>query len=122
MKKTLIALSSAAMLVLSGCEGTAPVREEDAPAPKAEAPMPSEKPSLTDAAKAALAQARADAKEAKSKKALWTTVQDELKNAESAAAEFDSQAVIKHAKTASEHARLGIEQTKYPLTNVAAPK
>lgn len=111
MKKTLIALSSAAMLILGGCEGTVPAREE-APAPKAEV-----KPSLTDEAKAALAQAQADVKEAKSKKALWTTAEDALKKAESTAAEFDSQAVIKNAKAASDHAKMGIEQSKYPLTN-----
>lgn len=111
MKKLLIALSSATMLILAGCEGTVPAKEE-APAPKAEV-----KPSLTDEAKAALAQAQADVKEAKAKKALWTTAEDALKKAESAAAEFNSQAVIKSAKTASDHAKMGIEQTKYPLTN-----
>ena len=112
MQKLLIALSSAAMLILGGCEGTVPAREEEAPAPKAEV-----KPSLTDEAKAALAQAQADVKEAKAKKALWTTAEDALKKAESAAAEFDNQAVIKNAKTASEQAKLGIAQTKYPLTH-----
>lgn len=117
MNKLLIALSSAALLILSGCEGTVPAREE-APAPKAEAPV---KPSLTDEAKAALAKAQADVKEAKAKKALWSTAADALKKAESAAAELDSQAVIKHAKTASDHVKMGMEQTKYPLTTVPAP-
>lgn len=112
MNKLLIALSSAALLILSGCEGTVPAREE-APAPKAEV-----KPSLTDEAKAALAKAQADVKEAKAKKALWSTAVDALKKAESAAEEFDSQAVIKYAKTASDHAKMGIEQTKYPMTNI----
>ena len=110
MNKLLIALTSAAMLILGGCEATAPVKEE-APAPKAEV-----KPSLTEEAKAALAKAQADVKEAKAKKALWTTADEALKSAEKAAAEFDSNAVIKNAGVASEQAKSGIEQTQYPLT------
>lgn len=116
MQKMLIALTGAAMLILGGCQATAPVKEE-APAPQAAAPQAEVKPSLTDEAKATLAQAEADVKGAKAKKALWTTAEDALKKAQEAANEFDSKAVIKHAKTASDHVRMGLEQAKYPMTN-----
>lgn len=111
MQKMLIALTATAMLILGGCQATAPVKEE-APAPKAEV-----KPSLTDEAKATLAKAEADVKEAKAKKVLWTTAEDALKKARDAAAEFDSIAVIYHAQTASDHVKMGFEQAKYPMTN-----
>ncbi|MEW5944068.1 MAG: hypothetical protein AB1710_09510 [Pseudomonadota bacterium] len=72
---------------------------------------------LSDEASQALAKAEADVKEARAQKALWTTAADALKNAREAAEEGDSAAVIKFSATASEHARLGIGQTKYPLTS-----
>jgi hypothetical protein len=118
MKKTLIAISSVSMLFLGGCEGSYPTKGEAvASGGESKAEMKAEaKPELTEDAKTALAQAQADVKAAKAKKALWTTSDEALKKAESATAEFDSKAVIKNAKVASEQAKLGIEQTSYPVT------
>lgn len=89
---------------LAGCE-TAPV------APGAAEP----KAAFPSDPKAALAQAEADVKEAKSKNALWTTASAALKAAQAAAAKGDWDAVLKNARVASDQARLGIEQTRFPL-------
>ena len=108
MAKLLIAIAGASLLVLSGCQGPASV--------KAEAPAVVEaKPALSPEAAQALAKAEADVKGAKAQKALWSTAADALKKAKEAAEKFDNATVIKQAKIASEHAQLGIEQTKYPL-------
>lgn len=89
---------------LAGCE-TAPVT-----------PAPSEpKAAFSGDPKAALAQAEADVQEAKSKNALWTTATAALKAAQAAAAKGEWDAVMKNAKVASEQARLGIAQSKYPV-------
>lgn len=72
---------------------------------------------LSDEASQALVKAEADVKEAQAQKGLWATAADALKKAKEAAEEGDSAAVIKFSRTASEHARLGIAQTKYPLTS-----
>lgn len=74
--------------------------------------------SITDEAKATLAQAEKDVKEAKAKFALWTTADKALKAAQAAAAKGDSAAVTKEAKLASDHAKMGLAQTSYPLTTV----
>lgn len=116
MHKITIALVGAGVLALAGCQSTVPVKAE---APQAVAkPQEAPKAQLTEEAKQALAQAEADVHEAQAKKALWTNAQDALKDAKAAAAKNDSAAVIKHAKQASEFARLGIEQTKYPVTSI----
>jgi murein lipoprotein len=109
--------AAAGLLILTGCESTMPTKPDVAPAPvkKVEAPQAQ----LSDEAKQALAQAEADIKAAQEKKALWTTAQDALKQAKEAAKKNDSAAVIKHAKQASEHAKLGIAQTQYPLTTIS---
>ncbi|OFZ99628.1 MAG: hypothetical protein A2Z44_10120 [Betaproteobacteria bacterium RBG_19FT_COMBO_58_11] len=99
-KHLLIAVAVAGMLSLAGCQSAPP-----APA-KAE---------LNDEAKIALAWAESDVKTAQSQGALWTTAANALKAAKEAAAKGDSAAVIKNAKTASTHAKLGIEQKKLPL-------
>jgi hypothetical protein len=124
MQKIMIALAGASLLVLAGCEATAPTKPDTPPVaakpevtPVAGVKAP-EVASLSEEAKAALAKAEADVKEAQAKKALWTTAQDALKAAKAAAEKNDSAAVIKNANKASEHARLGIEQTKYPLTTI----
>jgi len=109
MHKFLIALAAASLVGLAGCQGGGMATKQDTPAQPA-------KPAISEDASKALTQAEADVKSAKSKNALWTTAADELKKAQDAAAKGDSAAVIKHAKTASDHAKLGIEQTKYPLT------
>jgi len=117
MHKIMIALAGAGLLALAGCASTMP---EKAVAPQAVAkPQEAPKAQLTEEAKQALAQAEADIKAAQAKKALWTNAQDALKQAKAAAEKNDSAAVIKHAKEASEFARLGIEQTQYPVTTIS---
>lgn len=122
MQKIMIALAGAGLLVLAGCEATAPTKPDAPPAATKPAAAPAAKAPevapLSEEAKTALAKAEADVKEAQSKKALWTTAQDALKAANAAAEKGDSAAVIKHAAKASEHVKLGIEQTKYPLTTI----
>lgn len=71
--------------------------------------------SINDEAKAALAQADKDVKEAKAKFALWTTADGALKAAHAAAKKGDSDNVIKQSKLASEHVKMGLAQTAYPL-------
>lgn len=102
-KHLLIAAALAGMLSLTACQSTPP-----APA-KAE---------LNDEAKIALAWAESDVKTAQSQGALWTTAENALKAAKEAAAKGDSATVIKNSKTASTHAKLGIEQKKLPLLSV----
>ncbi len=108
MSKLLLALTSAALLGLSGCAGT-----ETKPADKAAAA-----PALSAEAQAALTAAQADVKTAKSKTALWTTADDALKAAEEAAKKGDSATVIKQSKLASDHAKKGLAQLNYPLLKV----
>lgn len=116
MQKLMFTFAAAGLLILSGCESTMPTKPEAPKAPvKAEAPQAQ----LSDEAKQALAQAEADVKAAQEKKALWTTAQDALKLAKEAAKKNDSAAVIKNAKQASEHAKLGIAQSQYPLTTIS---
>jgi len=117
MHKIMIALAGAGLLALAGCESTMPVKAEAPQAPAKVEAAP--KAQLTEEAKQALAKAEADIKEAQAKKALWTTAQDALKQAKAAAEANDSAAVIKHAKEASEFARLGIAQTQYPMTTIS---
>ena len=110
MRNTLasVALASLLALFLSACAGT--------PAPQADAKPAA--PALSEEAKAALAQAEKDVKEAKAKFALWTTADKALKDAKAAAEKGDSAAVIKQAKEASELVKMGLEQTKYPPTYI----
>ena len=107
MQKSLLAVVAAGLLSLSlsACQTTPP-----APAAKAE---------LNDEAKIALSWAEADVKDAHKAGALWTTAADELKAAKAAAAKGDSAATIKLAKSASTHAKLGLEQKKYPIENIS---
>lgn len=117
MHKIMIALAGAGLMTLAGCESAMPVKTE---APQAAAkPQAAPKAPLTNEAQQALAQAEADVRAAQAQKALWTNAQDALKQAKAAAAANDSAAVIKHAREASEFARLGIAQTRYPVTTIS---
>lgn len=116
MQKIMFTFATAGLLMLAGCASTQPAKPEAAQAPaKVEAP----KAQLSDEAKQALSQAEADVKTAQEKDALWTTARDALKHAKDAAKKNDSAAVIKYAKEASEHAKLGIAQTQYPPTTIS---
>ena len=109
MQKVLIALACTALIGLSGCAGM-DKKAETMPGPAA-----SGKPVLSAPAQEALAAAQADAKAAKAKNALWTTAEDALKSAETAAAAGDSAAVLKQTAIVQAHVKLGMGQLNYPL-------
>jgi flagellar basal body L-ring protein FlgH len=111
MSKVLLALTSVALLGLSGCADTAKKEMADSkPAASASAISPE--------AQAALSAAKADVKNVKSKNALWTTSDGALKAAEEAAAKGDSATVLKEAKWASDQAKLSLNQLNYPVLKV----
>ena len=111
MSKVLLALTAAALLGLSGCADLHINKSGGASAKSAETTISAE-------AQAALKQAQADVKMAKSKNALWTTAADALKNAEAAAQKGNSATVIKASAEASDHVRKGMAQLNYPMIKV----
>jgi hypothetical protein len=108
MSKVLLALTSAALLGLSGCA------DLNQPGGKPAAAAEPAKPSISAEAQAALA----DVKAAKAKGALWTTADSALKAAEAAAEKGDSATVLKQAKLASDHVQKGMAQLNYPMLKV----
>lgn len=114
MSKVLLALTSVALLGLSGCADLYINKPGGAPTKSAEAA----KPALSAEAQAALTAAQADVKAAKAKNALWTTAESALKAAEEAAAKGDSATVLKEAKLASNQAQKGLAQLNYPMLKV----
>jgi murein lipoprotein len=108
MSKLLLALTSAALLGLSGCAGM-----ESKTADKAAAA-----PALSAEAQSALTAAQAAVKDAKAKNALWTTAEAALKAAEEAAKKGDSATVIKQSKLASDHVQKGLAQLNYTVLKV----
>lgn len=115
MSKVLLALTSVALLGLSGCADLYAKKPADKPVTQATEPA---KPIINAEAQAALDAARADVKNAQSKNALWTTAQSALKAAEDAAAKGDSATVIKQAKLASDHVKKGLAQLDYPMLKI----
>jgi len=111
MSKVLLALTSAALLGLSGCADLYINKPGGAPAKSAEA-------SISAEAQAALTAAQADVKAAKAKNALWTTAESALKAAEEAAAKGDSATVLKEAKLASNQVQKGLAQLNYPMLKI----
>lgn len=109
MSKLLLALTSAALLGLSGCA--------DMQTKTTEKPAET-KPTLSAEAQAELTAAQAEVKDAKAKNALWTTAEAALKAAEEAAAKGDSATVLKQAKLARDHVKKGLAQLNYPLLKV----
>jgi murein lipoprotein len=112
MSKVLLALTSAALLGLSGCSG---LYVNQPPAAKTTDPA---KPTISAEAQAALSAAQADVKSAKSKNVLWTTSENALKAAEEAAAKGDSATVIKQSKLASDHVQKAMAQANYPTLKI----
>lgn len=100
MQKPFLVAVAAGIFALSGCQTT---------------PEQAAKPKLSDEAQIALSWAQADVKDAAKAGGLWTVADDALKAAKAAADKGDSANTIKNAKKASELAKLGIGQTKYPL-------
>ena len=103
MSKVLLALTSAALIALSGC-----ATQQATPA----------KPALSAEAKAALTAAEAAHKDAMAKFALWTTADAALKAAKEAAEKGDSATVIKQSKIVQEHTKMGIAQLDYQMLKV----
>ncbi len=106
MSKVLLALTSAALIALSGCAQQPQKAAEPA------------KPTLSAEAKAALAAAEAAHKDANAKFALWTTADAALKAAKAAAEKGDSDTVIKQSKIVQDHTQKGIAQLNYPLLKI----
>ena len=100
MSKVLLALTSAALIGLTGCAAT-----ETKPA----------KPALTAEAAASLKAAEDAVKDATAKFALWTTADAALKAAKAAAEKGDSATVIRQSKLAQDHDKMGLAQLNYPL-------
>jgi len=110
MSKVLLALTSVALLGLSGCADTAKKDMADSkPAAAATAAA-----SISPEAQAALSAAQADFKAAKTKNEAWTTADGALQAAEEAAKKGDSATVMKQAKFSSSQSILSVEQMKYP--------
>ena len=110
MSKVLLALTSVALLGLSGCADLQSTKPAEKPA--------AAKPALSAEAQAALSAAQADVKAAKAQNALWTTAEAALKAAEGAAEKGDSATVLKQAKLASDHVKKGMAQLNYPTLKV----
>jgi murein lipoprotein len=107
MSKILLALTSAALIGLTGCA-----------AQQAAQPTAASSAAISAEAQASLAAAQADVKAAKAKNALWTTADNALKAAEAAAEKGDSATVIKQSKLASDHVKKGLAQLNYPMLKV----
>jgi murein lipoprotein len=106
MRQTLITLSAATLIALSGCASDKMSSSDNGASMTATG--------ISAEAQAALSQAEAAVKEAKSKYALWTTAQKAMAAADEAAKKGDSAGVIKNAQTAEELAKLGIKQLSEP--------
>lgn len=115
MQKNLLALTAAVLVGMSGCAG---MQNQEQASAATTAPAEAAKPALSAEAQAALAEATADVKMAKSKNALWTTAEAALKSAEEAAATGDSATVIKQSNIAREHVKLGLGQLAYPQLKI----
>lgn len=113
MSKVLLALTSVALLGLSGCADLYSSKSADKPAAAETGAT-----GISAEAQAALTAAQADVKAAKAKFALWTTADAALKAAEEAAAKGDSAAVLKQSKLASDQAKKGLAQLNYPTLKV----
>ena len=100
MSKVLLALTSVALLGLSGCAG-----------------LHVNQPRYAEA-QTALTAAQAAVRDARAKNALWTTAESALTAAVAADAKNDNDTVIKESKLASDHVKLGLAQLKYPLVKI----
>ena len=113
-----------AMLALASC---ATPREEvvatpaPPPAPVVEAPPPAPAPPpkpvvdvMAEEARAMLAQAETDVQRARARRALWQRAWEDLVAARQAVASKEHARAIPLARSASELARLGLEQLAYP--------
>ena len=109
-------IASAALLAASCVTAPPPVVEPEpvrVEAPKG--PSPEQlATAASEEAKALLAQAETDIQRARAKRALWSQAWEDLVVAREAVASKDSARAARHARRASEFARLGLEQLTYP--------
>jgi len=116
-----ICVAALAVAMLAGCAAEPP---KVAPAPPPEPPPPvAVKPPVdeqarAEEAKAMLAQAETDVQRARAKRALWLKAWEDLVVAREAVAAKDHRRAASHARSASELARLGLEQLTYPAVSM----
>jgi hypothetical protein len=113
-----------AALLLASCATPPQQPAESAPAasaPALAAPMPQPAPApqpavdvLAEEARAMLAQAETDVQRARARRALWQRAWEDLVAARHAVAGKEHALAIRLARSASELARLGLEQLAYP--------
>lgn len=104
MRKVLFTLTSVSLLALAGCSTYNSAPPASAAAESAISPQ----------AQAALNEATATMKEAKSDFDIWTAAEAAYKKAQAAAAKGDSATVIKEANEATALNKLSIQQSKEP--------
>ena len=107
-----------AVALAAGC-ATEPPKVAPAPPPQPAPPPVAVKPPVdekarAEEAKAMLAQAETDVQRARARRALWLKAWEELIAARRAVAANDAEAGIRHSRSASELALLGLEQLAYP--------
>lgn len=113
MSKVLLALTSVALLGLSGCAGLY-INQPGGKAPAAAAA----KVAISAEAQTALTAAKAAAKDAQAKNALWTTADSAIKAADAAAEKGDSATVLKETNLANDQIKKGLAQLNYPTLKV----
>jgi murein lipoprotein len=106
-KTASLAMASLLALLIAGCS-TAPSQQAAAPAT----------PTLSDEAKAALAQADATVKSAKANFTLWIPADTAYAKAQEAAKAGDSATVIKQAKIVADLSKIASAQANYPSTEM----
>jgi len=106
-----------AALLLASCVTAPPPVAEPEPvrveAPRGPAPADLAV-AAAEEAKALLAQAETDIQRARAKRALWQQAWEDLVTAREAVASKDHARAARHARRASDFARLGLEQLTYP--------
>lgn len=99
------------------CATPPPQVAEPVAAPQPQPPPAPTAPRVDTAAeeaRALLAQAETDVQRARAKRALWLAAWEDLLAARKAVAAKEHAAASRHARRASEFARLGLEQLAYP--------
>jgi len=112
----------ACALVASACATDqappAPAPQVLAPTPQPAvppaAPAPDPQVALAEEARALLAQAETDVQRARARRALWQKAWEDLVAARNAVVSRQHAVAVRHARSASELARLGLEQLAYP--------
>lgn len=106
-------------LLVAACASPPPVVEVPAPpapvvvvAPPA--PVAPKIDALAEEARALLAQAETDVQRARARRALWQRAWEDLIAARQAVTAKDHAIAVRHARDASEFAKLGLEQLAYP--------